>query len=277
MKIRYFSDIHLERDAALALPLWQPTPHENDDWTTLVLAGDIWNGVRPLSYAGQSWLAELSKRFRYVVMVLGNHDYWGHNLTRLAAKWRELIAAQGLSNVHLLSAEDGHTKVVLSGVAFVGGTLWTNMGKGDPLLVTEFDTAKGMAGRALWNDRNHIRVGETFSRFRATHWLATHRQSVRQLYRTLAETPEPTIFVSHHAPCLRSVEVRVHDNAWGLYGSDLSNLLLDHPKIQAAIHGHVHRAQNYAMGDVRVYCNPRGYAGAEVVDGYDDQAHFFVS
>jgi hypothetical protein len=47
----------------------------------------------------------------------------------------------------------------------------------------------------------------------------------------------------------------------GGYASNLSEFILDHPRIKAWTHGHMHQQFDYMVGDTRVVCNPRGYPG----------------
>ena len=197
MKIRYCSDLHLEFDKHI----WAVPVQPDDHATVLVLAGDIWNGTRPVSYSGGSWLGELSKRFYHVVLVLGNHDYYRENVDRLPTKFRALIEEQGLSNVHLLEISEGIElgKVLIDGIAFVGGTLWTSMGNGNPTVSTDFDILRS-GDRYTWNDRNHIRSGTQYHRFSSSDWIRIHQKSINNLCSVLEETCSPTVLVSHHAP-----------------------------------------------------------------------------
>ena len=265
--LRIFSDLHLERDiGASRTPgvgsVWAPSPRDDDPDTVLVLAGDIWNGTRPLMFAGESWLEPLSRRFKAVVVVLGNHDYWGGGVYDLPGSWRKRIATQGLHNVHLLELADGvaQGRVVIDGVQFLGGTLWTSMNQGDPFVRDDFDRRLGGDGRYQWNDRNYIRGRGYSGKLASRDWLAMHARTVSAIRDVLDTHKEPAILVTHHAPCMKSVEYRsASDFSQYLYGSELSNVLLDYPQLKLAIHGHTHMSQDYDMGDIRVVCNPRGY------------------
>lgn len=280
LKYRFASDLHLETDAArvkrpTVADLWQPLPLDSDSQTTLILPGDIWNGVRPLSFAGQSWLALLASRFKAVVLVLGNHDYWDANVSTLPAKWRRLIADMGLVNIHLLEVADGAElgAVVIDGVRIIGGTLWTDMHKGSPLVASKFDFEIGRGGRPLWNDQNFIRATSAYHSFTSKHWLSRHRDTIVGLRQALAIGDEPILLVTHHAPCLLSAPPRENDPlASYLYASDLSDLILDNPRIKVALHGHTHRDYDYQVGGVRVRCNPRGYTPMDLVAGFDPLA-----
>ncbi len=276
LKFRFFSDVHLEKDTLsvkrpTVADLWSPIALDDDPQTVLILAGDIWNGLRPLSFAGCSWLEPLSKRFKAVVAILGNHDYWDANVDTLSGKWRGAIAEAALSNVHLLEVSDGaqHGSVVIDGVRIIGGTMWTDMNRGDPTVVTKYDFELGFDGRPAWNDQNFIRSAG-YSRFTAKHWLAQHRLSIHNLRHALQQGDEDILLVTHHAPCMVSAPPRDGDRLSSyLYGSDLSELILDHPRIKQVIHGHTHQVFDYLMGDVRIRCNPRGYAPDALVAGFD--------
>ena len=69
--------------------------------------------------------------------------------------------------------------------------------------------------------------------------------------------------VGHHAPSSLSVHERfVRDTIMnGGYYSDLSEFILDNPKIVLWTHGHMHDPCDYMIGDTRVICHPRGYPG----------------
>ena len=113
MPVRILSDLHndkCERDVITS---------PRDSECTLVLAGDIDVAKTPNRYG--AWLARHSKRFKYIILVMGNHEYWGTSIGQAPQKIREAIKTHGLQNVFLLQDES----VVLDGVAFIGATLWT--------------------------------------------------------------------------------------------------------------------------------------------------------
>lgn len=277
MKFRYFSDLHLERDVGFKKrasidDVWIPVEQQDDCDTVLLLLGDIWNGLRPLSFAGRSWIGELSKRFKAIVLVLGNHDYWGANVNMLPGKWRAKIKSQKLSNVHLLELADGieQGSVVIDGIRMLGSTMWTDMHRGDPMVLTKFDLELGFNGKPLFNDRNFIRATSNYHAFASRHWLNLHQKARDNLRFALSIGDEPVLLMTHHAPCMLSAPMRgknVLDSY--LYASDLSDLILDHPRIQQVFHGHTHEKHDYMMGDVRIRCNPRGYAKNDMVKDFD--------
>jgi Predicted phosphoesterases, related to the Icc protein len=50
---------------------------------------------------------------------------------------------------------------------------------------------------------------------------------------------------------------RLHESA-GAFASDLSDVLWRYQP-ELWVHGHVHSAADYRVGNTRVLCNPRGY------------------
>lgn len=279
MLLRYFSDLHLEKDVARwkrpsIADVWVPKPLPTDQDTVLILPGDIWNGTRPLSFAGESWIARLAQRFLAVVVVFGNHDYWTDNVTLLPGKWRRWLAAEGLDNVHVLELSESVElgSVVIAGVRILGGTLWTDMGRGNPRVMTKFDLEVGADGREMWNDRNYIRATEGYQRFDSSHWLGLHRRMAHHLRLALQKGSEPVLLVTHHAPSHLSARPWDVGLDGYLYTSDLSDVLLDHPRIKMVLHGHTHMKHDYWLGDTRILCNPRGYAPAHLVDDFDEDA-----
>jgi hypothetical protein len=83
--------------------------------------------------------------------------------------------------------------------------------------------------------------------------------------------PGSYIVVVHHAPSSQSIAERFkHDTLMnGAFRSELDEFIMDRPQIRLLCHGHMHNNSNYWIGETRVVCNPRGYAG------YEDQAEWF--
>lgn len=286
MKFRFFSDLHLEKDLIhVKRPsiddVWAPLDQPADLDTVLILAGDIWNGTRPLMFASQSWMERLSRRFKAVVVVFGNHDYWDENVDTLTHKWRKLLGASSLSNVHVLELADGVAQgtLTIDGVVILGSTMWTDMNQGNPLVRTKFDLEKGHNGKSVWNDQNFIRAAD-YHHFTSSHWLRLHRKSIENFRRALDslaasdKSDLPVLAVFHHAPCMMSTQHRGSSDPLScfLFGSDLSNVILDYPSVKQVIHGHTHDVFDYEMGNVRIRCNPRGYAPGSLVAAFDPVA-----
>jgi len=139
-------------------------------------------------------------------------------------------------------------------VTFLGATLWTDFGLlGDPA----FSQMLAQMGMSDYHVIRHhsgggvLEPGETRRLHEQTiGWLRVQAQAHRR---------RKLVIVTHHAPSARSVHARFSANPLNPgYASNLEQLV---EESQAAlwIHGHVHHAADYRVGQTRVLSNPRGY------------------
>jgi hypothetical protein len=86
-----------------------------------------------------------------------------------------------------------------------------------------------------------------------------------------AKPHEKVVVVGHHTPSLQSCAEKYNNDPMmnGGYHNSLDEYIMDHPQIVLWTHGHTHENMDYMIGDTRVFCNPRGYAG------WDDTAASF--
>lgn len=128
MKIQITSDLHTE-----FRPVDVPAVAE-----VIVAAGDLGAGEHALPLIDE-WLAAGSQ----VVMVLGNHEFYGREYTEVIHQWQR--CADQRPRLHLLD----RGVLVLDGVRFLGATLWT-----------DFDRSRARAlriGEQYMNDFRIIR------------------------------------------------------------------------------------------------------------------------
>lgn len=120
MIIQYASDFHLD-----STPGAPPLRTEHLACDVLVLAGDI--DHRPGQLASYAhWLSTSRKPRIPVVVVLGNHDYYTHDLHTAPEAFREAFRKTGNPDLHLLENEtiEIAPEGLHDGVVFIGGTLW---------------------------------------------------------------------------------------------------------------------------------------------------------
>lgn len=260
MKILLVSDLHLEFEDLIL---------HNPGVDVLVLAGDImtlepwhkrvmdhtdspsWIGKRAdrlIRYHG--FLDRVTNQFPHVVWVLGNHEFYGFRWYQGVDLARQIVGQY--SNLHLLERD----RVTLDGVDFVGGTLWTDMRGGDPLVMYHCGDVMNDY-RAIVNDYNG------FSKLRPRDTVTRHRDTVDYI-NAAVEGLDKVVVVTHHAPTHMSAHPRYSgDLSNYAYHSDLSEWILDRPQIKLWCHGHTHDPYDYMVGSTRVVCNPRGYHGYE--------------
>jgi len=200
----------------------------------------------------RDFFKRVSFQFTNVIYVMGNHEHYHGKFDRSRQYFLDEFAKLGITNIHLL---DNDTKEI-DGVHFVGGTLWTDMNKGDPMTVHAIET--------MMNDFRVIRIAnEDFRKFLPSRAIREHIKTKQYIKVVLEGLPEDArvVVVGHHAPSHMSIhEQYKHDDLMnGGYASDLSEFILDRPKIKVWTHGHMHQCFDYMIGDTRILCNPRGY------------------
>jgi Icc-related predicted phosphoesterase len=239
MRIQIFSDLHV--DVFPVKPITIAT-----DVDLVVAAGDTCEGVlRAFEH-----LRRIVPISVPVVMVMGNHEFYRRFIFNELALARSQASA---FNIHLL---DNDT-VILGGVRFTGGTLWSDyqiFGQARQV------AAMGASARGL-ND--HRLIGwqkKPWLRFRPQEAAQLHQESKAYLVETLSTAWDgPTVVVSHHAVSWSSVDPGLRsDLLTAAYVSDLSSLI-EATRPDLWVHGHVHRSSDYRIGQTRILCNPQGY------------------
>ena len=248
MRIQVVSDLHLEfSDINI-----QNT--QNAD--VLILGGDIMIASKvhkPNSEYGirfRDFLKRVSFQFPHVVYVMGNHEFYSDG--RFFDSVDDMRAACAVhENIYLLERDCKQIDDVL----FVGGTLWTDMNKYDPLTLH--------AVRDMMMDYSAINNDKAgFRRLKPADTVERHRLTRDYIKQIASENKDKKIVVvGHHTPSFQSChEQYKHDYLMnGAYHSDLSEIMLDNPHIKLWTHGHTHNCFDYVIGETRVVCNPRGY------------------
>lgn len=237
------SDLHLEICDYVIPEL------NTDNETTLILAGDICPIVYIWQYA--DFFKRISKQFRYVIYVPGNHEYYHGNLMFEDSSAKDFLKVNGLNNIYYLNGGS----VVIDGVAFIGATLWTNVDNNNP--ISAIDLENGLNDYRVISNRytgRKLRTADTVEVFEH------HKKFIFDEVGKYKNDGLKTVVISHHAPSELSVsDYFKGDRLNPGYFSNLDNEVIDsQPDIW--IHGHMHSTFNYNIGDTNVICNPRGYA-----------------
>ena len=274
MKIKLVSDLHLEFSDCVIT--------NNDNCDVLILGGDIMvaqdlhDHPEPPNIADQAAIAagtglgrrqEKAQRFRdffkrcsfqfpHVIYIMGNHEFYNGKFYASIDYMRDEIAKY--PNIYMLEQD---TKII-DDVVFVGGTLWTNMNRRDPLTMHAIE---GMMNdfRIIRNDKR------SYAAMSALDVAVRHDRTLAYIKLMLQEHKDKKcVVVGHHTPSFQSMHpMYAHDTLMnGGYHSDLSEFILDHPQIKLWTHGHTHHPFDYVIGETRIVCNPRGYEA----DGYSE-------
>lgn len=275
MKIKVVSDLHLE---------FSDINIKNDENADLlILSGDIMVAHDLYEHPETSYgmysnvnLADLGRRqqtalrfrdflrrvsfqFPHVIYVAGNHEFYHFRWNQTLEVLRNECAKH--PNIYFL---ENDVKVI-DDVTFVGGTLWTNMNKGDPITLH--------SAKDLMNDFRLIRRDDLgFTKVKPIDTAVRHRKTLEYIQLIVKSDPNKKyVVVGHHSPSFLSCH-EMYKNDFlmnGCYHSDLSEFILDHPQIKLWTHGHTHHPFDYVIGETRVICNPRGYEGYEPDNGWD--------
>lgn len=294
MKIALASDLHLEF-GKLSLK-------NTEGADVLILSGDILVAKELLpkdkhgivvdkkSEEFHEFFREVCHEFKDVIYVLGNHEHYHGNFATSADYIREIFAEH--ANLHIMEKQS----IMIDGFEFVCGTLWTDMNKEDPetMLSTKYVMndykvienslrkvhrkvplyKKDADGKYLKHQdgpmkgfmiEDGYKFKEEDSVFCPEDSVQDHKEFLFFLCSRLEEGTHPVIVVGHHAPSTLSTHEWYYDDVLtnGAYSSDISELILDNPRIKLWTHGHTHHPFDYMIGSTRIVCNPRGYVGFE--------------
>jgi len=210
----------------------------------LTLSGDIYDRKYLMR-----WVHSLSPRFKAILIVLGNHDYWGGSVEQVIKKHKQYIIEHDLKNVYVLDCES----VMIDNILYYGGTMWTNFNNMDPMAMMAYNSSR---------DCKFIRHKNYRLRWSAKDAIVEHNKFKLGLQATAAAYPTiPMVVMSHHGPTHLSIDPNFEAGTSGAYVADMSNLIMDHPNIRLWHHGHTHSFWDYVFGpyDQRTICNPLGY------------------
>jgi Icc-related predicted phosphoesterase len=274
MKIKLVSDLHLE---------FSDINIKNDqDYDVLILGGDImiaqdlhdhiaadFNPYSTGAFADLSRKQERVQRFRdffkrcsfqfpHVIYIMGNHEFYNGKFYASIDHMRDECAKY--PNVYMLEQD----MKIIDDVVFVGGTLWTDMNRRDPLTMHAI-TDMMNDFRIVRNDKRE------FARMSPLDVAIRHDKTLGYIKHIVQEHKDKRcVVVGHHCPSKLSTHENYKDQYLmnGGYSSDLSEFIIDHPQIKLWTHGHTHHPFDYVIGETRIVCNPRGYES----DGYSEDS-----
>lgn len=252
MELRIASDFHLEfyrlRDEILnerldininkVLPV-----ATNESNQILILAGDITNVADLKKY--KKIFDEISDRFKYVLMVAGNHEHYGYDYNKTIPDFKEFL--KQYSNIKLLDNET----FIHEDVSFFGCTWWTEL---------EFSPWETIQSLKHMSDYRCIKDGaKNLSYFKTTD---AHRRSNDEIeYFMKNNKSEKKVIITHHAPSEQSSLQKFKGHVLQpCFINNYENKILDlQPNLW--LHGHVHNFNEYYIGNTKVVSNPYGYQG----------------
>ena len=264
MKISVCSDLHLE---VRGLELTNV-----DSATVLVLAGDICVAAALLDrsdFPAITVAQERSMRFHHffqdccrkwphVIYIMGNHEHYHGDYANTLNHLKSKLSY--IPNLRILEEDS----VRIEDVTFLCGTLWTDMNSGSQ---KSMRLVQGMMNdfRCVSNSLTPHSAGRP-PKFTPQDAYEVHKDTLEYIrLMTYDRDASKFVVVGHHAPSRLSTHPRFarEKDMNGAFSSDLDWFIEAHPQIKLWIHGHTHDPWDYQVGETRVVCNPRGYAGHE--------------
>ncbi len=242
MKIQYASDLHLEFKSNQLLLQYRPLKVIGD---ILILAGDTTH-IRD-DYFQNPFFDQISRDYKQVYMIPGNHEYYGGWDTSQAYP---TLHKKIRDNVNMVN----NTVVETDEVDFVFTTLWTKIVK------HQFHIVNGLADFQYINYRDEKLTVQNYNVL-----FGQSFQFLKQALKSLRS--KKTVVITHHLPSFLC-------NAEEFQGSLLNEAFcidltdfIKKSKPDFWIYGHSHRNKEpFRIGETLMLTNQMGY-----VDHYEDK------
>lgn len=274
LHVRQLSDVHLEfhydlfegghgKAATMVKELLPPLP--TDKKTVLIVGGDL----APIHKVQRiiTFLQLVQPRFRHVIYVLGNHEHYHGYLEDDEDILLDALHDSGQLEMDAITVVGNRPRVVvLHGVRFICGTLWTDYaGKNE---------ANMKMAEAYLNDHRTIKVSQADPRLATAEDLLTiFKRTVADFGNALERAPDKkrTVMVTHHMPSFQAVDPMytlgaVERALNGAFASDLDEFILTHQPAYWFF-GHTHTPYRGKIGETTLVCNPVGYPSEHNVEG----------
>ncbi len=233
----HLTDLHLEANRSL-FDFSQVLPNKIADY--VFLTGDIAGGTHSLPLI--KYLVNLGYKVFY---VLGNHEFYGHDVDELIAEWRDISSK--IENFYFLENDS----VVIDDTEFFGASLWTSLGTKkateqiDPILRLQLKNMKDFEYIKNWTPE------KMKNRFYDSFLILSDK-----IKKSKAKNK---ILLCHHLPSFYSLGNRgFNDPLNNMYATELGNFIAE-GYLDFIFHGHIHEKIDYMLCDTRVMCNPFGY------------------
>lgn len=214
----------------------------------VILAGDIAGGT----YA-ETFIKHLLSLGYKVIYVLGNHEFYGHDIDELSAKWKSI--SDGLDDFYFLNNES----VIIDDVEFIGSTLWTSLNTKNENENVDFFVKQSV------KNNSDFRSIKLFNTDRMKNLFHFSWNKVRSIIESSTATKK--VVVSHYLPSQQSIHPCYLNNPIQnyMFYTELGDYI-SYSNINLWIHGHTHCSFDYMIFNTRIFCNPRGYLSLNMIN-----------
>ena len=261
---RLYSDIHQDFYVSKKFTptqLWEPEPLDEDSESVLILAGDIWHAKKPFIFANYSWYKKMSERFKYVFVVLGNHDFWGGSFPNEYTNFERYKKQFVIDNLYLLQ----YSTILLGDYKFIGSTLWTSLGSRSVDVIEQFNKCNNDLKYMRWQDPRYPSVYKHIS---AKQFIEAFNKSKSYIFENATRdyAEQSIVVVTHHPPSTILVTDPEMTNID--FEIDTNNLdeLIKASQIDIWMHGHNHQSGKKLIGNTQIIANTVGYKSSKTSD-----------
>ena len=233
MKVRYFSDLHLEFIKPNKIEAFiRKIPTGNNE--ICILAGDIGN---PYQKNYDVFMNFINKNFIKTFYITGNHEYY--NKIKTIQETNEFLEDyfQQFNNISFLN----NNFEIYDNYCFIGTTLWSE----------------------ITNPTYEINDIYSIPNFNYIQYNRLNRLSISFLEDTLQKNKN-CIVITHHVPSISLINVKYKTqqmmpyNQW--FYCNMDDLIESNEnKIKYWIYGHTHTPSNVIKNKISFLCNPIGY------------------
>ena len=235
MKIQILSDTHKNKYIL------------DPEADVIVHAGDFGNGF----YEMQRFADLCKEQGKEYVAVLGNHDYYSHDIYQVFGYLNK--------NKHLNILTHNKT-ITIKGYTFVGGTLFTNFRHNSVTDLLEYEKNKQLAASNIY-DFIAIRSGAGFVTPDEYHYL--FKKTLKNIMKH--KNKEKVVVVTHFPPSLSCIAPQYLGNALNPYFIND----IDVSGFTTWISGHTHTAVDTVENGCRLLVNPLGYPHEHGSNGFN--------
>ncbi len=238
MKIQILSDLHIEHGNRIDEKVLPAAD-------ICVVAGDTHS--RDLVGA----LNALASMFKHVVVIMGNHDYYGHDILGRVRFVRSLTRP----NVHLLDKDT----LDLDGYTFIGCTLWADFDRKDWV-------AMRYAEKNIFDFENIQKDGLFFTADDAYDLYISHHMFIDRSLQNVTDLSK-TVVITHFLPSYACVAEKYRGDRLNPYFIGQCDRIMRQFPVPLWIFGHSHSSMDVTIYDTRVISNAVGYP-RERLDSY---------
>ena len=248
MKVRYFSDLHLEFIKPNKIENFirkiQPGIEE-----ICILAGDIGN---PYQKNYDIFMNFINNNFKKTFYIAGNHEYY--NKIKTIQETNEFMEDyfKQFNNIRFLN----NNYEIYDNYCFIGTTLWSK----------------------ITNPNYEINDIYSIPNFDYIEYNRLNMLSIDFLESALQKN-ENCIVITHHVPSSSLIDVKyktqkmIPYNQW--FYCDMDNLIeINANKIKYWIYGHTHTPSNVIINEIPFLCNSIGYPNENSI--LDFQKNFII-